>query len=89
MAVKNFVFRENWVGSKVAGMETIFLPFLTQPGPTFWPRKAQINNLFRSILVKKDSEIKTVTKVKFLKIMSFLPFLTQIGQKFDPNVLLM
>ena len=24
MAVKNFVFRENWVGSKVAGMKTIF-----------------------------------------------------------------
>ena len=39
MAVKNFVFRENWVGSKVAGMETIFLPFLTQPGPTFGPEK--------------------------------------------------
>ena len=25
MAVKNFVFRENWVGSKVAGKKTIFL----------------------------------------------------------------
>ena len=24
MAVKNFVFRENWVGSKVAGMKTNF-----------------------------------------------------------------
>ena len=24
MAVKNFVFRENWVDSKVAGMETTF-----------------------------------------------------------------
>ena len=24
MAVKNFVFRENWVGSKVAGMKTTF-----------------------------------------------------------------
>ena len=53
MAIKNFVFKENWVGSKVAAMKT-FLPFLTQPGPTFWPQKAQINNSFRSILVKKD-----------------------------------
>ena len=24
MAVENFVFRENWVGSKVADMKTIF-----------------------------------------------------------------
>ena len=24
MAVKNFVFRENWVRNKVAGMKTIF-----------------------------------------------------------------
>ena len=24
MAVKNFVFRENWVGSKVAGVKTTF-----------------------------------------------------------------
>ena len=24
MAVKNFVFRENWVGSKVAGMKKTF-----------------------------------------------------------------
>ena len=34
MAFKNFVFGENWVGSKVAGIKTTFLPFLTQPGPT-------------------------------------------------------
>ena len=25
MAVKNFVFRENWVGSKLAGTKTNFL----------------------------------------------------------------
>ena len=24
MSIKNFVFRENWVSSKVAGMKTIF-----------------------------------------------------------------
>ena len=28
MAVKNFVFRENWVGSKVGGMKTTFLAIL-------------------------------------------------------------
>ena len=38
MVVKNFVFRQNWVGRKVTGMKKkFFLPFLTQPGPTFWP----------------------------------------------------
>ena len=30
MAIKNFVFRENWVGSEVAGMKLAFLSFLTQ-----------------------------------------------------------
>ena len=36
MAVKNFVFRQNWVGRKVAGMKkNLFWPFLTQPVPTF------------------------------------------------------
>ena len=33
MAIKNLVFRENWVGSEVAGMKLAFLSFLTQPGP--------------------------------------------------------
>ena len=27
MVVKNFVFRENWVGSKVAGIKTTFTIF--------------------------------------------------------------
>ena len=39
MAVKNFVFRENWVDSKVTGMKTTFLAFLNQPGPTKGPNK--------------------------------------------------
>ena len=39
MALKNFFFRENWVGNVVAGMKIAFLPFLTQPGPTFWSQK--------------------------------------------------
>ena len=31
MAVKNFVFRENWVGSKVAGMKTTFFTIISDP----------------------------------------------------------
>ena len=41
MALKNFSFRENWVGLEVAGMKIAFLLFLTQHGPTFWPPKGQ------------------------------------------------
>ena len=51
MAIKNFVFRENWVSSKVAGMKTTFL---TKSGPTFWTEKAQLMDSLNSILVKKD-----------------------------------
>ena len=39
MALKNFFFKENWVGSKVTGMNIAFLPFLTHPGPTFWSQE--------------------------------------------------
>ena len=41
MALKNFSFRENLVGSEVAGMKIAFLPLLTQHGPTFWHQKDQ------------------------------------------------
>ena len=44
MVIKSFGFRENWVVSEVAGMKIAFLSFLTQRGPTFWPKKAQIWN---------------------------------------------
>ena len=50
MAIKNFVFWENWVGSKVASMKT----GLTRPGPTLWPQKAQIRSSLKSILVRKN-----------------------------------
>ena len=93
MAVKNSVFRENWVGINVASMKTtFFLPFLCQHGPTFCPQKAQIRNSLNNILVKKDRNYIIInfvtlrlTKVKFLKI-CFLPFLTQIGQKFGASL---
>ena len=39
MTVKNFVFRNNWVGSEVASMKIALLPFLTRLGPTFWPQQ--------------------------------------------------
>ena len=61
---------------------------LTQTGPTFWPQKAQIRDSLNSILVKKDRNYIIIncvtlrlTKEKLLKMISFLPFLTQIGQK--------
>ena len=44
MTVKNFAFRQNWVSRKVAAMKKKLFPFLTEPGPTFWPQKAQIRN---------------------------------------------
>ena len=47
MALKNFSFRENWVGSEVVGMKIAFLPFLTQQGPTFWPQTGQNMELFK------------------------------------------
>ena len=57
MAVQNFVFRGNLVGSKeVAGMKTNFLPFLTQPGPTFCPQKTPKRNPLNSVLVSNRSE---------------------------------
>ena len=73
-------------------MKTTFLQFLTWPGPTLWPQKAQIRNSLNNILVQKDNHIiitfmtLRLTKVKFLKIISFLPFLMQIGQKFGPKL---
>ena len=50
MAVKNFVFRENCVGSKVAGMETtffaIFDPTLTQSLAPKGPNKEFLKEHF-------------------------------------------
>ena len=54
MLVKNFVFRQNWVGRRWLVWKKSFLPFLTQPVPRFWPQKAQIRNSLSSILVQKD-----------------------------------
>ena len=57
MVVQKFVFRENWVGSKmVTSMKTTFLPFLTQFGPTLWPQKTQIKNSLNRMLVFNQQE---------------------------------
>ena len=40
MTVKNFVVRENWVGSEVTSRKIAFLSFLNQPGFTIWPQIA-------------------------------------------------
>ena len=48
MTVENFVFRENWVVSKVAGTKTTFFATF-DPNPSI-----QIRNSLNSILVKKD-----------------------------------
>ena len=65
MIVKNFVFRQDWFGRKVAGLKKkTFLPFLTQPGPIFWPKKAQIRNFLNSILVQKGDFTTTASCFK-------------------------
>ena len=96
MAVKNFVFRENWVGCVVAGMNIAFLSFLTQPGPTVHPKKAQVwnslNNFIFNQLERQKlyyyqlSDIKT-HESKNLENNQFLLFLTQLGQAFGPHFL--
>ena len=81
MAVKNFAIRENWVGSKLNGLKTTFFAIFD----TTWSQKSQMNNSFNSFLVTKVrnhiiSNFVTwrLTKVKFLKIISFFSI-------FDPN----
>ena len=54
MAVKDFVFRENWVCSKVARTKTTLFAIFDTTEIHILAQKAQINNSIRSILVKKD-----------------------------------
>ena len=57
MASKNFSYRENWVGSKVAGMKIAFLPILVQHVPTFWSQNGQ-NMEF----LKQNSDFQSLRK---------------------------
>ena len=54
MAVKNFVFRQNWVGRKVAGMKKTFFANFEPTWTHILAIKAQIRNSLNIILVKKD-----------------------------------
>ena len=54
MAVKNFVFRQNWVGRKMAGMKKTFFAIFKPTWTHILPQKAQIRNSWNSILVKKN-----------------------------------
>ena len=65
MAVKNFSFRENWVGFEMAGMKIAFLPFLTQHGPTFRPPKGQ-NMEF----LKQNLSFQSLRKTEFILLPS-------------------
>ena len=57
MAVKNFVFRENWVGSKMAGMKMTFFAIFDTTGPIVWPQKAQIRNSLKSIFSQEKQRL--------------------------------
>ena len=83
MAVENFVFRENWVGSKVAGMKAIFfaifdptwINLVAPKGPKNKFLKQDFRNKSRNYIITNFVTLR-LTKVKFLKIISVSPFLT-------------
>ena len=53
MAIKNFVFRQNWFGRKVAGIKKSFLVIFDPTWTSILAPKAQIRNSLNNILVKK------------------------------------
>ena len=97
MAVKNFVFRENQVGNKVAGMKTksfpIFDPAWTHILTPKDPNKEFLKQYFtyerHKLYYDQFCDSQTNQLKKILENKQFLPFLTQIEQKFGPNVLQM
>ena len=94
MAVKNFDFSKNWVGSKVASMNKTFFAFLAQFGHTFWPQQAQIWDSLNRILVFNPLERHKLYYYQlcyyYIITNCFLLFLTQYwGQQFSPNFLQM
>ena len=60
MAVKNIVFRKNWVGSKVAGMKTTFFAIFDPTWTHIFDPKDPKRNSLNSILVKKDRNYSTI-----------------------------
>ena len=95
MAVKNFVFRETWVDSKVAGMKATFFAIIFDPTWTHILAPKGPNKLFfkqyfsqerQKLYYYQFCDFKT-DKLKWnsWKLSVFFPFLTQIGQKFAPK----
>ena len=103
MAVKNFVFRKNWVGSEVASMKIAFFPSFdpTNLDPHFGTNRPNMGFLKQNFnfqpLRKTEANIITsyvtlaLTNLglrKNLENNSFLLFLTQSGRKkSSPNFL--
>ena len=89
MAVKNFVFQENWVGSKVTGMKTILFAIfnstwthsLASKDPNEEFLKERFSQQKQKLYYYQFCNFKTdyLTKVKFLKIN------IQFSAIFDPN----
>ena len=57
--VKNFVFRENWIGSKMAGMKTTFSTFFDPTWTHILAPKAQINNSLNILYYYQFCDFKT------------------------------
>ena len=75
MAVKNFVFRGNWVDSKVAGMKTTFFAIFNPTWTHILDPKGPKFNSFRSILVKKERNY-IIILVKKERNYIIIPFVT-------------
>ena len=54
MVVKNFVFRQDWVGRKVAGMKKTFFAIFDPTCIHILALKSPNKEFLNSILVKKD-----------------------------------
>ena len=97
MVVRNFVFRQDWVRRKVAGMKktffAIFEPTWTHILALKGPNKEFLIQNFsyeRQKLYYQFCDFKTdQLRWNYWILSVFLPFLTQIGQKFGPNTLKM
>ena len=86
MAVKNYFFRQNWVGRKVAGMKKSFFAIFERIWTQFWAQKAQIRNSLNSILVKKDKNYIIINFVTLrLNSLSEIIENKQFFAIFDPN----
>ena len=85
MAVENFVFRENWVGSKVTGMKTTFFAIFDSTWTHIvWAQKAHMRNSLKSILVRKNRNYINFVTLR-QTILSEILENNQFFAIFDPN----